>query len=188
MSGKNLKENLILAGIRELSLHGIQNFSVRRIATECGVSCATPYKHFKDRQSFIAEIIEYINLQWRDRQKSVLERETGSTRKKIIAVSLEYIRFLVENPYYRSIIMLKDESLDSQFSGKKGSISPVSQQLVDQYVEEVGMPEKTAKLKIYIVRSLIYGASLMFDNNEIEYNEENMELVAYAIDREFDLP
>ena len=42
--------------------------------------------------------------------------------------------------------------------------------------------------KTYIIRSLIYGAALMFDNGEMEYNEENMNYVKYSIDREFDLP
>ncbi|MGM9521203.1 MAG: TetR/AcrR family transcriptional regulator [Oscillospiraceae bacterium] len=184
---KNLREELILAGIREINANGIQNFSVRRVAMACGVSCATPYKHFKDRQSFIAEIIGYINGIWAQRQKEVISRAGDSTREKLLEISKEYIRFLVENPYFRSILMLKDESFDGRYAGVKGRISPVSQQLINQYCEEEHIPEKTARLKTFIVRSLIYGAALMFDNEEIEYNEENMSLVAYAIDREFEL-
>ncbi len=188
MALQNLREELILAGIRELYRSGVQNFSVRRVATACGVSCATPYKHFKDRQSFLAGIVEYIQAQWGERQRAVLEKAEGeSTRRKILAVSLEYVRFLVENPYFRSVIMLKDESLDARYAGKNG-ISAVSQELVDQYCREVDMPERTMRLKLYIVRSLIYGAALLFDNGEIAKSDENMELVAYAIDREFDLP
>ena len=49
------------------------------------------------------------------------------------------------------------------------------------------MSEQTRRLKTYVVRSLIYGAALMFDNGELDYNDENMALVAYAIEREFDL-
>ena len=184
---KNLREELINAGIREINANGVQNFSVRRVAAECGVSCATPYKYFKDRQCFLAEIIEYINSTWKQRQRLVLERAGVSTRRQLVEISKEYVRFLVENPYFRSIIMLKDANFDQRFSDIKAPVSPVTQQLIQKYCREVNMPEKTARLKTYIVRSLIYGAALMFDNKEIEYNEENMSLVVYAIDREFDL-
>ena len=42
--------------------------------------------------------------------------------------------------------------------------------------------------KLYVVRSLIYGAALMFDNGEMPYTEKAMGYVRYTIDREFDLP
>ena len=45
----NLREELIRAGIDEINIHGANGFSIRRIATACGVSSAAPYKHFKDK-------------------------------------------------------------------------------------------------------------------------------------------
>ena len=186
-ASRNLREELIEAGIREIDKNGIQGFSVRRVASECGVSCATPYKYFENRNGFIAGIIEYINSIWAKRQEEVLSQVKNNTRKQLLAVSMEYVKFLVENPHFRSIIMLKDEGLDAQFSGIRGPVSKTTQRLIDKYCKEVNMPEKVVRLKTYVVRSLIYGAALMFDNEEIEYNEDNLELVAYAIDREFEL-
>ena len=49
------------------------------------------------------------------------------------------------------------------------------------------MPRGPRLRKFYIVRSLIYGASLMFDNKELPYNEKVLEIVRQSIDREFDL-
>ena len=40
------RDQLIQAGLEELTEHGIQNFSTRRVAKKCGISCAAPYKHF----------------------------------------------------------------------------------------------------------------------------------------------
>ncbi len=48
--------------------------------------------------------------------------------------------------------------------------------------------KKPKIIKTFIVRSLLYGAALMFDNGELEYNEDNMAAVSEAINREFDLP
>ena len=183
----NLKEELIRAGIRELSLHGTQHFSVRRVAAACGVSCATPYRHFQDRVGFVAAILEYINRMWAERQTAAIEKFRDCTRKQLLETSLEYIRFLVENPHFRSILMQKDEEFDARYPEMKSRISPLSRRLVEQYCREVSMPEDVMRRKLYIVRSLIYGAALLFDNEELTYNEESMALAAYAIDREFEL-
>lgn len=185
---KNVREQLILAGIQEINAYGLQNFSVRRIANVCGVSCAAPYKHFKDRDNFVAAIIEYINKQWGDRQQKILNEFSDSTRKKIVEVSLEYVRFLLENPHFRSIIMLKDEEFDNAYKKMRGQLSDLSLQMIKQYCEEAHITKEIEMRKTYIIRSLIYGAALMFDNGEMEYNEENMRFVEYSIDREFDLP
>lgn len=185
---KNVREQLILAGIQEINAYGLQSFSIRRIANECGVSCAAPYKHFKDRQSFIAAIIEYINKQWVERQQKILKALPNDARKQLVETSLDYVRFLVENPHFRSIIMLKDEEFDSEYKNMRGQISGLSQSLIKRYCEEADLSKDNEKRKTYIIRSLIYGAALMFDNGEMEYNEENMRFVEFSIDREFDLP
>ena len=185
---RNIREQLILAGIREINLYGLQNFSVRRIAAACGVSCAAPYKHFKDRHSFLAAMVEYINAQWGERQLEILQQYPSDTRQQLLQLSLAYIRFLVENPHFRSIIMLKDEDFEAAYRNIRGRITSLSSSIIARYCAEVGMSEPVRRRKTYVVRSLIYGASLMFDNGELEYNEENMEIVAACIDREFDLP
>ncbi|NCB74314.1 MAG: TetR/AcrR family transcriptional regulator [Clostridia bacterium] len=187
-SNSNVREQLILAGIEEINQYGLQGFSVRRIAAKCGVSCAAPYKHFEDRQSYFAAIIEYINGLWHDRQKAILTEVPDNTRKHLVEISLDYVRFLVENPHFRSIIMLKDEGFDSVYQNMRGQLSELSRGLIIRHCEEANIPENIAKRKIYIIRSLIYGAALMFDNGEMAYNDENMGFVEYSIDREFDLP
>ena len=185
---RSSREELILAGIREINQYGLQNFSVRRIAAACGVSCAAPYKHFKDRSSFLAAMLEYIGTLWGQRQLAVLERGLPTTRSQLVAISMEYIRFLVENPHFRSIIMLKDEQIDSRFHNARGRVTSLTDSLITRYCAEVGMPELVRRRKTYVVRSLIYGAALMFDNGELAYTEENQRLVESSIDREFDLP
>lgn len=183
----SLHDQLILAGIDELNQYGFHLFSVRRIANKCGVSCAAPYKHFKDKQEFIAEIIKYINGKWAKRQKSVIEKYPDTTKKQIIEICLEYIRFLLEHSQFRSIIMFKYEDFDKRYSSLRNKLSKLSYELVLKYCNEVGMPAEDRQRKTFIVRSLIYGAALMFDNGELEYTEENMKMVGSAIEREFNL-
>lgn len=93
---------LILAGIREIRVHGIQNFSVRRIAADCGVSCSAPYKHFKNKNDYILAILHYINEQWHQVERQILADPPDSLREQLVRISIAYIRFLQENPHYRA--------------------------------------------------------------------------------------
>ena len=83
--------------------------------------------------------------------------------------------------------MFKFDVFDKEFSVLRGKLSKPTYMLVSKYCEEVHMPSDVRRRKTFVVRSLIYGASLMFDNGELEYNDDNMNFVAYSIDREFDL-
>lgn len=184
MSGR---ERLILAGIAEIRKNGIRSFSMRKTAEACGLSCAAPYKHFKDKQDFILCIIRYINNQWYKTQKELLAALPDDSRTLLREISVAYIRFLVDNPDFRSIIMLTDKNMSAEQVREKAEMSQRTKQLVYRYCDEVGMPDDVREIKTFIVRSLIYGAALMFDNGELEYNHYNLERVKTAIDREFDL-
>lgn len=183
-----VRERLIYAGMRELSQNGIQNFSIRRVAAACALSCAAPYKHFKDKQAFVTAIIEYINEIWGGRQREIIEAHPDDLRCQIVEISKAYIRFLMENPNFRSVIMLRDDSLAAEYTRLRGEMTQLTREVIGRYCKSVDMDEKTRRRKTYVVRSLIYGAALLFDNRQLAYNEENMASVEYAIDREFDLP
>ena len=186
--GKNTRDALIHAGIDEINAHGVADFSVRRVAEVCGVSCAAPYKHFKDKRDFIAAILTHVHGEWRDRQKKVMEEAGGSLRAQLTAISVEYVKFLVERPYYWSILVLRDAKFDQIYLRLRGHINSRSQKLLAKYFAESGLDEQTMARKLYAVRAMILGAVVMFENGEQEYNDQALENIRYNIDREFDLP
>ena len=83
---KNMRQLLIEAGIEEINRVGVADFSVRRVAQACGVSCAAPYKHFKDRREVVAAISAYVNGQWHVRQEEILAVCTGCLREQIVEI------------------------------------------------------------------------------------------------------
>lgn len=184
----HLKEQLILAGIDEINSHGITDFSIRRVAAACGVSSAAPYKHFRDKQEFIAEIVGYINRRWHKKQLEIVRKNHDNTRAQLVESSVDYVKFLVENPHLRSIIMLKNDDFDSSYHKMRGKLSALTSSLITKYCEEAHIDDVTRRRKFYVIRALVYGAALMFDNGEMEYNEESLNFVRQNIDREFDLP
>lgn len=124
------REALIKAGVEEINKHGITGFSIRRVAENCGVSCAAPAKHFGDRKGFIAAIIAYVNGQWHERQREIMDRYPGDLRKEIVELSVGYVQFLVEHPHFRSILMLKDDEFDNTYHKLRGELSSPTQKLV----------------------------------------------------------
>ncbi len=188
-SAGGTREQLILAGLEELYEHGIQNFSTRRVAKACGISCAAPYKHFKDTKEFIAEILRYINRLYDERQRETLEQYAHcDSRTPLLQAGLVYIRFLVEYPQIRRALPLTFKDCDETFRSLRGQLSFRIYKLVAQYCREVRMPDDVRKRKTFFVRSIIYGAAQLFDNGDLEYTEENMDMVAALLNREFDLP
>ena len=179
-----VRERLILAGIREIENSGVQNFSMRRVASECGVSCTAPYKHFADKHAFLTAIIEYVYERWDEQRDRIAAQCGGSTREKLTKISIGFIRFLNENPHFRSIIMLRDRNSDQPMMLR---LTSGSRELVQRFCEEVGMPPEVQHRKLFLVRSLIYGAALMMDSGELSNDEADLQMVESLISREFEI-
>ena len=185
---QNKREALIEAGIAEISRCGVSDFSLRRVAQRAGVSCAAPARHFGDKHGFIAAVVDYVNAQWAEEQQRILESCGSSTREKLVAFSIGYIRFLVEKPHFRSILTLKDDKLDNTFHISRGKTSSATLDLISQYCKENNLDDKTRIRKQIVIRSFIFGAAIMFINGEMPYTDEVIEIIRQNIDREFDLP
>lgn len=182
----NAKERLIIQGIEEIRSNGIQDFSMRKVAAHCGLSSGAPYKHFRDNQEFILEIVRYINDQWHIRQKEIIDDPDLPTRRKIVLVSVDYIRFLVENPEFRTIIMISKNLLSESQQKLRLQISAGSVKLIEKYCQEVNMPPDVRERKTFTVRAIIYGAALMIDNGGLECDEDTLEKIEDIISREVD--
>ena len=101
---------------------------------------------------------------------------------------MAYVDFLVENPHFRTVITINDKDFDSTYHHVRGSVNVITRTYVGRYCRDVQMPKDVMQRKLYVVIALIYGAALMFDNGEMEYNDEIKRYVRDCIDREFDLP
>ena len=181
------QEKFLIASVAELEEHGVTDFSIRRVAQRCDVSCGAPYKHFKNKNELILEVIRYINRQWHEYQTNLIA-DCRSTREELIETSMGYIGFLCEHPSFLSILLLNDKTMDSEQIAEKNSISNLTAVLINQYCNEVCMDQDDAIRKIYAVRSFIFGAALMINGEVLPKNETTMKNIRYCITREFDLP
>jgi AcrR family transcriptional regulator len=189
MSNKtaNLREALILAGIQEINTNGVASFSIRRVAEACGVSCAAPYRHFENKNDFIAAIIDYVNEIWAAEQEKILTTCGSSLREQTLEISVGYVRFLMENPTYRSVLMLHDENFDNLYHKKRTKFGSLSQTLNAQLQNASGYPAEIWERKLMMVRALIFGMVFLYDAGEFAYNERTLEHLRYTLNREFDI-
>ena len=181
------KEKFLIAAVEELEEHGVSDFSIRRVAQRCDVSCGAPYKHFKNKNELILEVIRYINRQWYEYQSKVIS-DCKTLREELIETSMSYIGFLCDHPAFLSILLLNDKNMDSEQIAEKNSISNRTATLIEAYCREVSMSDKDAIRKIYAVRSFIFGAALMINGEVLPKDGTTLANIRYCITREFDLP
>ena len=150
---QNLREALIIAGIEEINEFGANEFSVRRVAKACHVSTAAPYKHFTDKKEFISAIIDYVNAQWAEVQEQILAGCDQHPRTQMVEVAVGYVKFLMEKPYYRQILMLKNAEFDNLYHRKRGEINSRTEQIMATIKETYGLPDDVWERKKLLVRS-----------------------------------
>jgi len=183
-SNETVKKKLITAGIKELENHGITDFSLRRVATLCNVSCAAPYKHFKSKENFIAEIILYILSQWSLLEEQVAEIFKDDIKTRITETCVAYIKFWIANPNFRSVLMINPKNIDDERISVEKNITNCIKNLIHDYCCQNNINSADEIKKAYIVRSLVYGAVLMLDNGEITNTDETINMIRRCIDEQ----
>ena len=180
---EDLRHAMIIAGIKEIEAHGLTDFSLRRVASECGVSCAAPYRHFKGKGDLISAIISYINDQW-----SFLERQIGEVYKndlyrRIVELCIANIRFWIANPNFRSIMMMDDRGLDTLQLHERSRMSEMLGVLVEEYCHSNRLSGDVMASMSFGLRSIVYGATHMLGSGELENTPQTIALIRSHIEK-----
>lgn len=171
----SVKEQLILAGIEELESHGIADFSLRRVASACSVSCAAPYKHFESKEKLVGAIFDYISAQLNLLLEQVADIFKDDPKRRLTESGLAYIKFCLANPHFRAILTLSEETLPL-----RSTVRP----LLDECLPHISPAERTRRE--LLIRSLIYGAAVMFESGELETSELTLADIRQSLVRTID--
>ena len=181
MRTTNTREKLIIKGMEEIRAHGVQGFSLRRVAADCGISCAAPYKHFDGKEDFFLAMIDYIGEKWDERVKANF-RLYETAERTIAAYARDYVAFLCENPHFKSILMINDRGRETPLASHIAGVSMPLARLFIIIKRKRGMSRKTLREHIFAVRALMYGASIILDIDDSDYMErmDTLEHAVYA--------
>lgn len=171
----SVREQLIIAGIEELEAHGIADFSLRRVAAACNVSCAAPYKHFESKENLIDEIFKYIGTQLDLLLEQVAEIFGSDPKKQLVESGIAYIRFCLANPHFRAIMTLSEDTLPL-----KNTVKP----LLTLCLPHISPREITRRE--LLIRSLIYGGAVMLESGELKEGDEAVSDIKQSILRTID--
>ena len=157
----NLRERLILGGLKELEEHGIKNFSLRRVATLAEVSCAAPYRHFKNKEDLITAIVDYIKNDWLLLSQQISSIFAIDLPNLIKELSSANVKFWMANGNFLSVLFLIQSSTDPN---QKKYLAEFDLPLIDaikNYAFNKNFSEEKLSNLQVAIPSLIYGAIML---------------------------
>lgn len=180
---EELKDKLIIAGINEIDTHGPEDFSLRRVAYACGVSCAAPYKHFKNREGLIVEILGFFNRQWKLLEDQIIEVNKNDLKKLILELSLANIKFRIANPNYRFLFTLNKETFPVEKQKEMDCMNGKLEEYVIEYCKSRQIPDTVTGKKLISLNAYIYGAAMIAELDEFRNKTDYFELIKATIEK-----
>lgn len=180
---EGIRERLLVAGIKELENHGFNDFSLRRVANLCNVSCAAPYKHFKNKEELLFALMDYIVSRWYIFRDQILTSFKGAEPTKLlVAVCTAYLRFLLATPSYITILTM--HPLETDFAnGLRGRISEPIARIIEEIIPSESRFADLRALCAYSIRAYIYGTVCMIRNKEVDSIDDTVELFSTVLYR-----
>ena len=179
---EDLRDALIIAGMNELEHHGLSGFSLRRVASSCGVSCAAPYRHFKSKDDLILAIIEYIYRRWSMLCEHIRSTFSADIRKCLTEICIAHIRFWIANPNFRSIMTLDDKSLDTLQLRERSKLNEDIHDLIGEFCLQKSVNKDAESKMNFAIHSILFGAMQMLGSGEITNTPETMDMIRSCID------
>ncbi|MBR6960355.1 MAG: TetR/AcrR family transcriptional regulator [Clostridiales bacterium] len=174
----NLKNELIERGLEYIDKYGVETLSLRKLAEESGVSCAAPYAHFENKETFLFAIQDYITERFMDvLTESSLNCEDRS--RVLIEMGIGYVTFFYENPLYYHFL----------FNGKYLDLESYSPYIFFEQSARLtlgdGFDEEQMHYKIIALWSMIHGLAGLVTIKGIidpDHIPEEVEKVMSAVD------
>lgn len=94
----DLPDRLLSAAEAELELHGIEAFSLRKVAKRAGVSHAAPAHHFGDAAGILTALATTGFRRLLEHQREAETAAARDARSQLIASGCGYVRFAIAHP------------------------------------------------------------------------------------------
>ncbi len=92
-----LKAELLKLGLEALERDGVEKLSLRSLAEAAGVSKAAPYRHFKDKDSFLGALsnegFRILHGMLLESKKKAAAKKAQSPESRVSAMGKAYMRF-----------------------------------------------------------------------------------------------
>ena len=122
----NLKSKLLEEAVTLISQDGLENLSLRRLATQCGVSHNAIYRHFDSKERLIDACRAYVMQELTRTLELTLSGLDESLPQTMEQLGTAYLDFYMRNPTYFSAIP------QSAISHKRVAVAIAEKQSIPQ--------------------------------------------------------
>ncbi|ENK1242137.1 TetR/AcrR family transcriptional regulator [Clostridium botulinum] len=184
----DLKESLIIEGLRLFNEEGADKFSLRKVAALCNVSHSAPYKHFKNKEELINDISQYVFSEFEKSLREIAEIYKDVPYKKIVELGKKYVWFMVENPDYLKFLFLnnykyeitvEENKIETKIMGAFG----IFKESAIEYLKSINVKKEEYAQDVIAMWSMVHGIAVMLANRTFVYNGDYLELVENIINK-----
>ena len=156
-SAEGVRERLLLSGLSELEEHGVKDFSLRRVASAAQVSCAAPYRHFKDKDELILAVIRYVREGWFLLCREIGSAYTDDKQAEICELCTLGIRFWLANGSFRSVLFGGMGDTDENRQREIALFDKPIVEATESYAKERGFTKEQTVALCYSVSTAFWG-------------------------------
>ena len=169
---EGVRERLIFSGIAEFEEHGFLDFSLRRVATKAQVSCAAPYRHFKDKEELILAVIRYVRDCWGLLCKEICEVFSSSPSRQIVELCVSGVRFWLANGSFRSVLMGGTFDKNEDIKAEMRLFDKPILNAIDNYCSNMKLEEERCTQLTYSVNALFWGTVMLTASARADESEK----------------
>ena len=156
----NVRSRLLFSGLKELETHGVADFSLRRVAQDAGVSCAAPYRHFKDKDELIASVIRFVLEGWTLLSNQIAAIFAHDPTMLVTELAVAGLRFWVANGNFRTVVVASA----TLGAGQRGPLEEFDLPIISavkRYAEDKNISDPAPMT--FKLLSMLYGAVVLVD-------------------------
>ena len=101
-----LREYLILTGIEAIKNQGLEQLSLRTVATACGVTHGSPYKHFGNKDGYLKVVLARLTQLFYEEVTKDLDKSL-SARYQLLQMGQAFVLFAQTNPHIFEALFIK---------------------------------------------------------------------------------
>ena len=154
---EDVRKRLILSGLRELDEFGMRDFSLRRVAIAAGVSCAAPYRHFKDKDELILSIIQYVKDGWDLLANEIIISHGRGSPGTLVHLSVMLVRFWLGNGGIRSMLLASSGDGSEKWREKLRSFDEPLRSCIQAFSILKGLNDEDKSVLTITLLTYIYG-------------------------------
>ena len=163
----DLREALVASSYALVAEHGAENFSLADACRRAGVSTAAPYKHFRDRNEILEEVVARAFDELAVRSIAAVQEAGEGTLEGIVAMGRAYLNFAVDEQRLFRLMFGQNPALKQAelvVSDGRRCFSGVIEQ-VGIYCERNGLKGDPNQIAVRLWTFVHGAASLLIDED-----------------------